>query len=276
MSDRPLLVLLLIAVLNLAAFAAPPRTIVVNAPATQPAGAAAEPTVASASSTRVGNVLNVQRSADLSVAFDEQLKRLLTEQPTLAESELAPLAPEDRALLKTLIEGLARFRLSARSASTIAEKTKPLLELSDRLKDNVNLAVSNLTLCESVDRFGVYTPLSVAQLPANRETPTILYCEIENSHAKLSAKGMYETRLTYELSLYPDSAGGTANPVFSKPATSVIDRCRNRRRDFFIADRVTFPAHIAAGRYVLKVTVTDTQAKRIGEATLPVQLVARP
>src|SRR5687768_18272181 len=102
MNGRPFLVLLQTAILNQAIFAAPPRTITVNPPATQPAAAtsaeptvaAAEPTAASASSLRSENVVNPQRKSDLSAAFDDQLRRLLSEQPTLSEADFALLAPE--------------------------------------------------------------------------------------------------------------------------------------------------------------------------------------
>jgi hypothetical protein len=52
----------------------------------------------------------------------------------------------------------------------------------------------------------------------------------------------------------------------------VIDRCRNRRRDFFIADKLTVPAKLGAGNYVLKVTITDEQAQRVGEASMRLQV----
>jgi len=262
MPHKSLLLIALIVLLLAPVSGAPPQTITLNVPITQPAPSA---TVASASTP-----------SDLASTFDDQLNRLLSGQPTLAEPNLAALAPEDRELLTTLIQGISTFRQSTRSATTLDEKTRPLLELSSRLKDRANLAISNVTLCNSVDRFGTYEPLTSKDLPANTETPAILYCEIDNFHSKPNGKGFFETHLTYELALYSDSSSNATNPIFSKPSTPVIDRCRTRRRDFFLADRVTFPATLPAGRYLLKVTITDAQAHRIGEATLPITVAARP
>jgi hypothetical protein len=243
--------------------AAPPRTIVVAQSTTQPAA-----TVASASVA----------PADLATALDEQLSRLLRGQPILGEAELAGLSPEDRELTTDLIEAVASFRTSARTTTTINEKAKPLVVLGEQIKQRAALAVANLALCESVDRYGVYEPIAASHLQAGAETPVILYCEVENFRPKLNAKGLWETRLSYELALYPDSTvGGLAAPpaVFTKPAATIIDRCRNQRRDFFVADRVTLPATLSAGKYVMKVIVKDLQAQRVGEATLGVEVVGR-
>jgi hypothetical protein len=256
-----LLIIVLVVVATVRA--APPRTITLTQATTQPAA-----TVASASVA----------PSDLATALDEQLSRLLRGQPTLAEAELSALAPEDRELTVNVIETLNAFRTSARAATTFSEKTKPLIELGERIKQRAALSVTNAALCESVDRYGVYEPIAAAHLQSGVETPVILYCEVENFHPKLNAKGMWETRLSYELALYPDStvaALAAPAPVFTKPAATVIDRCRNRRRDFFVADRVTLPATLSAGRYVLKVIVTDLQAQRVGEATLQIEVVAR-
>jgi hypothetical protein len=256
MSPKPLLLLWIVVFLASVARAAPPKIITVAA-TTQPIAASAS------------------MGADLASAFDDQLSRMLSGQPTLVETDLAGLSSEDRDLVSTLIQGLSTFRQTARSAATSEEKTRPLLELSDQIRQRANLTVSHLSLCTTVDRFGVYEPIATKELPAKTETPAVLYCEIDNFQSKLNAKGQYETRLTYELALYGDSPAASA-PVFTKPASAVIDRCRNRRRDFFIADRITLPGTLSAGRYVLKVTITDTQSKRIGEATLPIELHPKP
>src|SRR5829696_5620525 len=117
---KSLLILLIALALEVSsARAADPRTITLTQPATQPAATVASATVA---------------PTDFATALDDQLNRLLRGQPTLAEPELSALTPEDRELTASVLETLATVRSSARSATTLAEKTRPLLELSERIK----------------------------------------------------------------------------------------------------------------------------------------------
>jgi len=52
----------------------------------------------------------------------------------------------------------------------------------------------------------------------------------------------------------------------------IVDDCRRRRRDFFIAQRVALPANLPAGELVLKVLVTDKQSGKAQESTLPITM----
>ena len=54
----------------------------------------------------------------------------------------------------------------------------------------------------------------------------------------------------------------------------IVDRCRRRRKDFFIAQRIALPPTLSAGDYVLKVLVEDKLTGRADEATYPIVLVS--
>ena len=97
---------------------------------------------------------------------------------------------------------------------------------------------------------------------------TILYVEVDHFSSRLAAEGIWETRLTLAATLY--DAGG--QPVMTLPAAPATDRCRQRRRDFFMRSRLTRPASVRAGEHVLKVTVTDEQSGRIAEQSLTIQI----
>lgn len=256
--------------------------VVTNASAAESQAAGARgPTTQPAPATRpadwTGAILHAAEShpSDLHAQFQRQLLHVLRDQPALGRNEMAGLAPEDRELVSAVIHGLIGFRDASRAdpSGTTAEKIKPLLQMGDQLRDCANLAVNHLTLCKSVERFGVYQPLPAGTLTAGAQTPVIVYFEVVNFHPRRGADGIWETNLNYELVLYTQTEPSV--PVFSKPVMPVIDRCRSRRRDFFLADRVTFPARLPAGHYLLKVTITDQAAHRIGEATLPVVFAAR-
>jgi hypothetical protein len=51
------------------------------------------------------------------------------------------------------------------------------------------------------------------------------------------------------------------------------DVSRNRRHDFCVARKLQIPAVLAPGNYFLTVSVSDQQANRMAEATIPVQIV---
>ncbi len=252
------------------AWAALPLTIEASQPTTRPAPATMPVDWTDA-------VLRSARAhpADVQAQLQRQLLHLLRNEPALASNELAGLAPEDRDLVVAITRGLIGFGkvTGADASATLAEKIQPMLEMADRLRDRANLAVNHLTLCQSVERFGVCEPLAATALTTGTRIPVIVYFEVANFHPRKTDDGMWETNLNYELGLCTQTE--PAVPVFSKPVTPVIDRCRTRRRDFFLADKVTFQANLPAGHYLLKVTITDQQAHRIGEATLPVDFAAR-
>ena len=79
-------------------------------------------------------------------------------------------------------------------------------------------------------------------------------------------------RLRQEMVLYTDT-GLAAWPDKSNAAT-FVDQSRNRRHDFFISRRIQLPSSLAAGKYVLKITMTDEQSDRVVEASAPLELVA--
>ncbi|HEX8523926.1 MAG TPA: hypothetical protein VF669_16855 [Tepidisphaeraceae bacterium] len=193
--------------------------------------------------------------------------------PALASAVEAPaVSAEDRELLELVYRGVGAFRKVIETSPTAAleEKIEPLLETADQLRERANLKINNLTLCESVERFGVYEPLAPATFPARKDSQAIVYFEVENFRSVQGAEGVWQTKLQYELSVYP--ADRASQPVYSKPATPVVDVCRSRRRDFFLADKITLPKKLEAGKYTLKITLTDTQAHRVGEGTLSLEI----
>ena len=52
----------------------------------------------------------------------------------------------------------------------------------------------------------------------------------------------------------------------------IEDLCRQRRMDFFIAQRVALPPTLPAGEYVLKVLVEDKLSGRAHEAVYPLTI----
>jgi hypothetical protein len=204
--------------------------------------------------------------------FDAQLLALTRNEPP---SESFPtLQPDDRTLLRSVIDSLASFRLTLRSSTSLtATKVAPLLELSEKIRSQIPLSLPTLALCRSVTQFGVYDPIDPPRFSAGKETPVIIYCEVEHFRSAAAAEGGgWDTKLSYEATLYSD--GDHAVSVIHKKPTTIVDRCRNRRRDFFLADRMTLPGNLPVGRYVLKVTVIDQLANHVAEKN--VALIVAP
>jgi hypothetical protein len=48
----------------------------------------------------------------------------------------------------------------------------------------------------------------------------------------------------------------------------VEEHCRNRRRDFFLAYRLSLPKLIYGGKHVLQLTLVDQKSQKIGQASI--------
>jgi hypothetical protein len=211
---------------------------------------------------------------DAAAHLEYQLLQFLRDEPVPDLGAIAALPTEDRELLTTLLDGLSNFRNGLRADSNMlqSKKVSPLLELSDRLRSQGELSIPVAALCSDVKLFGVYEPLEPARFTAGgKDNKAILYFEVANFSSQLNAEKKYETRLKQEAVLYAEA--GLA--VWRDKVDTVVDKSRNRRHDFFIADIVKLPETLPMGRYLLKVTVTDLHVNRVAEATVPVEIVAQ-
>jgi hypothetical protein len=211
---------------------------------------------------------------DLASQLDYQLLMFLRDKPVPDLNALSSLPSEDRELITAIIDGLTNFRSNVRSDANmlLSKKVRPLLEAADRMRSQAELAIPTLTLCTKVDGFGRYDPIDPARFPAGKESLTIVYCEIENfSSQQESDKNMWRTELTQDAVLYSE----TGLQVWSDKRAQITDSSRVRRHDFFVRKLLKLPANLNIGRYVLKVSIVDTQANRVAEASLPIQIVAQ-
>jgi hypothetical protein len=182
------------------------------------------------------------------------------------------LPTEDREVLTALLDGLTNFRagVSADANMLMNRKIRPLIEMSDRLRTRADLSIPSATLCREVRGYGLYTPIEPLRFEAGVAHKVIVYAEVDNFSSQLNEKNLWQTRLQQELVLYTESG----LPVWdTKEALS--DECRNRRRDFYTVKIIQLPANLTMGRYVLKVSVTDEQAQRIAETSVPLAIVAK-
>jgi len=210
---------------------------------------------------------------DISNQLDLQLFGMLNDDQSPELASMSAMPADDRELVSALVDGLSNFRANVRQDANMlpAQKIKPLLEMAERLRSQADLTVSTVALCRRVEAFGKYDPIVPARLPAMKESRVIVYCEVENFLAKQNSRQMWETNLTEQVTLYTD----TGLVVWSDEKRRVTDECRNRRHDFFAFNIVSLPGTLSVGRYVMKVTISDDNADRVAEATVPVSVTAQ-
>jgi len=211
---------------------------------------------------------------DLGSQLDYQLLRLVRDEPTPDLADVAQLSSEDRDILLALMDGLTNFRAAARDNGNLMlnRKIQPLLEMSERLRQQAQLSIPTVAFCTQVMSYGVYDPMPSSRFEAGRNNEAIVYCEAANFTSVQGSDQFWRTRLRQEMVLYTDT--GIAVWPEQSDAEMFLDQSRNRRHDFFISRRLTLPSSLAAGKYVLKITLTDEQSNRVVEASAPMELVA--
>jgi len=132
--------------------------------------------------------------------------------------------------------------------------------------------IAALELCRKVNGFGVYDPFERTTFLVGRKHPVIVYAELANFHTE-SEGDEHVARLTQELILYNESDG---LPVWRQQPEQIVDRSRNRRRDFFVVQLIHLSERLSVGKYHLKVRITDRIAQEVDEQSLPITIVADP
>jgi hypothetical protein len=212
-----------------------------------------------------------ENPGDLSAHLDHQLFRFLSDESVPDLNTMSSLPAEDRELLAALLDGLSNFRngLRADHNMLLSKKVRPLLELAARLRSQADLYIPTIALCQLVKGFGRYEPMD-GRFVAGTQNKAIVYCEIGNVSSQQNGQGEWEAKLQQEAVLYKENG----QRVWADSPQTTVDRSRNRRNDFFVAQRIVLPANLSIDRYILKVTVMDEQVKRVAEATMPIEIVA--
>jgi hypothetical protein len=212
---------------------------------------------------------------DVSAQFDYQLLQFLLDQPVPNLSTISSLPDEDREMVSAVMDGLSNYRNNLRADNNMlmSRKVRPLLDMADRLRALADLTIPTLALCQEVRGFGVYTPFDgdPPHFAAGTEHPVILYCEVQNFSSQLNDSKMWQTELVQNTVLYTE--GGMS--VWNDKTREVNDSARNRRRDFFLVQRIDLPQTLPMGRYLLKVSIEDKQSHHVAEATQPLLIIAQ-
>jgi len=171
-------------------------------------------------------------------------------------------------LSEKLVRLIKIFDDNTASTANQANQALALIEeLQNLLREQADLQISALQLCQEVVSFGNYRPMPESYFRSGKERQVIVYLELEYFRSSwLEDKKEYETLISLTVELL-DNQGRLCGRQYR------VDRIRDlsprRRRDFFIAPIVTLPS-VAPGEYVLKVTASDLIANKTTQRTLSV------
>jgi len=246
------------------------------APAGASAGANAA-AVAAAAPPSFEEVLNryFSRAEDDSfrAQYDMRMARLLAGDYEGAREPLELVTEEQQNLARGLIEAQIAVREAhlGNWPDGAARATEQLTPLLVRLSEASDLAIPKLVLCQRVAAFGNYTPIEPAEFVTGQPVAFATYCELRNLVSRVGADGTYTSRLAMTTAVIT-RAGDT---ILELQDADIVDQCRNRRSDFFIAREVRLPATLAPGEYVVKVTVTDKLGEKVAEQRTTFRVVIR-
>ncbi len=153
-------------------------------------------------------------------------------------------------------------------------------EALERVKRDLDRAsgirVTRALLCTRVDGFGKYEPFASNEFVAGVAQEVIVYVEVDRfGHRELTGNDgqpRYEVEMSQRLELYH-----VADDLNTWNRRAEVDRSvsRNRVRDYYLINKITLPKNLGVGRYHLKVVMRDLIDEKVGEAIIPIRMVAR-
>jgi hypothetical protein len=246
-------------------------------------GSAAEQTGEDAS---LGSVID-ETQAELGSLLARRAATSVTPMPDLALAaaiagsqgrpapELSSLGPSERAILEAIRSVHAFLATSAAGGDSEGVKAvdapDALQAAADRAAEGLPLRITDARLCTRVVGFGDYTELSVNAFLAGKAARVVVYTEVDRFATRSGAGGRQTVELSQELDVYHDADGAHC---WKRPAQSVSESSRVKRRDFFITNAIELPPTLTVGKYRMKITMRDLAGNSVAETTIPFTVVA--
>lgn len=184
---------------------------------------------------------------------------------------LADLSPNERLDVRRFAVAFASLVSAADKGEASPLKRERISKVLESLAGPEPMQITAMALCSKVSGFGVYEPFDSTNFLAGRDQRMIVYTELDNFTSTVGVGNVYEVRLSQQVVLH-NEADGLA--VWKQDPVRIVDRSRNKRRDFFTVQMITLPARLGVGKYLLKVTITDQQGSSVDEKTMPIRIVA--
>ncbi|MDM8008140.1 MAG: hypothetical protein QUV05_18525, partial [Phycisphaerae bacterium] len=126
-------------------------------------------------------------------------------------------------------------------------------ELRRLLGQQLPVSIPRIALVTRINSFGDYVALNPPRFPAGKPIQVYLYTEVSNFRSEATDEGKLHTVLSQKVEIF-DSTGKI---VWQRSEPNIVDRVVTPRRDFFIPFPISLPGDLAAGEYILKVTIED-------------------
>lgn len=198
-----------------------------------------------------------------------RLLYLLAGRQSDAMSPIPGAAPEQQDYWAKQLFALSSYLDNERQPDDKQRAAASLMHLDQaraKLAELATLQLRNLTFVDSVDGYGVYQRRETRQFrPGDQVT---LYAEVENFRSESTKEG-YRTALSTSYEVV-DASG---QRVDGRQFPDVEDICQNQRRDFHMQYGVALPTRIYPGEYQLRLTITDQLSHKIGQASVPFEIV---
>ncbi len=179
------------------------------------------------------------------------------------------LPEADQKVLADLLGALTAMNSTTGQAG-VGERVAPLVVAAKKWEGECDLQLPKLLLASRVDSYGVYSAID-AKFEAGKRHTVIIYCEVANFSSKTDAEGWHQTRLSQQETLITEDG----LLVWRPNAEEVEDRSMNQRRDFYLVKKLTIPENLAAGKYTLRMSVTDKHSGKIAMVNLPLEITGR-
>jgi hypothetical protein len=203
------------------------------------------------------------KQEDLDADWERRMLLLAVNRDRDAREPSPYLAEEIQRIFVVFVEVATAVRSALRNRDWADPAGIQIVEeLKQLLRVRLDPAVSSIALCRRVVTFGVYEEMDLTEFSSGKAAQTIVYSEIENLQSQTTEDGRHRVALRSRLELM--TADGRS--IWQQDEPEIVDLCRRRRSDFFLAQRVTFPPDLRPGDYVLKVFVEDKTSGRGGES----------
>lgn len=144
-----------------------------------------------------------------------------------------------------------------------------------------NFTIPRAALCTRVQGFGKFEPYASETFVSGKPVRAIVYVEVDNFQTRPARAGdpvqmgsplseQLSVDLTQTLTLFQDTTGGV---VWQKPAQTVVETTRGKRRDFYLIQTIELPRNLMVGRYNLKITLRDASSGTETEQVLPINII---
>lgn len=194
---------------------------------------------------------------------------------------LERLSPREREFVLAWRKLLAGAGATMADSKDVAGLAQRVSELAADMSAFEALAMPTAVLARSVDGFGMFSELprsagGAYQFLAGRPAKAVVYIEVAGhvfTPKKQGGVDGFQVALSQELRLYHSSKDEDML-AWQRPAASITDFSRNRRRDFFITQVIDLPSTLTVGAYRLKVRLTDRSSDASAEAVIPIEVLA--